>query len=128
MAKIIKLKDLINENTWNTRKFGEPLPTMADYKTAYNKKRRITEAEPPKKQPPPGGGAAPGGEDTSKELKIDIPNSPFEPDINQIKDQLKNILGRWKIQEYPSDGRRWREYYKDISKLYKQIDGESDEV
>ena len=45
MAKIIKLKDLIKEGTWNTRKFGEPLPTMEDYKTAYNKKHSITEAE-----------------------------------------------------------------------------------
>ena len=68
MAKIIKLKDLIKEGTWNTRKFGEPLPTVEDYKTAYNKKHNITEAEPPK--PPAGGG---GGEDTKpKKLKIDM--------------------------------------------------------
>ena len=32
MAKIIKMKDLLKESTWNNRKFGEPLPTMADYK------------------------------------------------------------------------------------------------
>ena len=38
MAKIIKLKDLIKEGTWETRKFGEPLPTMADYKKAKQNK------------------------------------------------------------------------------------------
>ena len=34
MAKIIKMKDLIKESTWKTRKFGDPLPTMEDYKNA----------------------------------------------------------------------------------------------
>ena len=120
MAKIIKLKDLIKEGTWNTRKFGEPLPTMEDYKTAYNKKHNITEAEPPK--PPAGGGA---GEDTGpKKLKIDIPDSPFEPDINQIKDRLKQILKQWQVKEYPSDEIRWKLYYKDILKLVKHLDGD----
>ena len=35
---MIKLKDLLKESTWNNRKFGEPLPTMADYKKAHDKK------------------------------------------------------------------------------------------
>ena len=35
--KMIKLKKLIKESlTWNNRKFGERLPTMADYKKAHN--------------------------------------------------------------------------------------------
>ena len=29
---MIKLKDILKESTWTNRKFGEPLPTMADYK------------------------------------------------------------------------------------------------
>ena len=29
---MIKLKNLLKESTWANRKFGEPLPTMADYK------------------------------------------------------------------------------------------------
>ena len=33
---MIKLKELISESTWKNRKFGEPLPTMADYKKAHN--------------------------------------------------------------------------------------------
>ena len=33
---------LLNESTWDNRKFGEPLPTMADYKKA--KQNRISEA------------------------------------------------------------------------------------
>ena len=37
-----------------------------------------------------------GGEEEKppepQKLKIDIPDSPFEPDVSQIKDQLKHIL------------------------------------
>ena len=36
---MIKLKKLIKESTWKTRKFGDPLPTMEDYKVAYEKKQ-----------------------------------------------------------------------------------------
>ena len=35
---MIKLKKLIKESTWVNRKFGEPLPTMADYKKAHEGK------------------------------------------------------------------------------------------
>jgi len=36
---------LLNEShTWDNRKFGEPLPTMEDYKKAHNEKHGITEA------------------------------------------------------------------------------------
>ena len=31
----MKLKKLLNENLWNERKFGEPLPTLADTTKAY---------------------------------------------------------------------------------------------
>ena len=31
----MKLKKLLNENLWNKRKFGEPLPTLADTTRAY---------------------------------------------------------------------------------------------
>ena len=55
-------------------------------------------------------------------LKIDIPDTPFEPDINQVKDRLKQILKQWKVGEYPSDEYRWKSYYKDVLKLVKQIE------
>ena len=57
-------------------------------------------------------------------LKIDIPDTPFEPDINQVKDRLKQILKQWQIKEYPSDEIRWKLYYKDLSKLVAQLDGD----
>ena len=38
MAKIIKLKDLIKESTWNTRKFGEPLPTLDSVQNKHQNK------------------------------------------------------------------------------------------
>ena len=73
--------------------------------------------------PPPGGG---GEEEPSepKKLKIDIPDSPFEPDINQVKDRLKQILKQWKVGEYPSDEYRWKSYFKDVQKLVNYLDGE----
>ena len=57
-------------------------------------------------------------------LKIDIPDSPFEPDVNQIKDKLKQMLKQWKVQQYPSDEIRWKLYYKDILKLLGTLEGE----
>ena len=35
----MKLKKLLNENLWNERKFGEPLPTLADTTIAYKLKQ-----------------------------------------------------------------------------------------
>ena len=81
--------------------------------------RRLHEADPP--QPPASG----GGEDTEpKKLKIDIPDSPFEPDINQVKDRLKQILKQWQVGEYPSDEYRWKSYFKDVQKLVNYLDGD----
>ena len=73
------------------------------------------------------GGAPPagGGEDTEpKKLKIDIPDSPFEPDINQVKDRLKQILKQWQVGKYPSDEYRWKSYFKDVQKLVNYLDGD----
>tara|TARA_Y100000310_G_scaffold318188_1_gene371957 strand:- start:789 stop:1094 length:306 start_codon:yes stop_codon:yes gene_type:complete len=40
-----KLKELLKEtNLWKNRKFGDPLPTVQDYKNAYNKKYNVNEA------------------------------------------------------------------------------------
>ena len=39
----MKLKKLIKESVWGKRAFGEKLPTIDDYKEAYNKKQ-INEA------------------------------------------------------------------------------------
>ena len=35
----MKLKKLLNENLWNERKFGEPLPTLEDTTRAYKLKQ-----------------------------------------------------------------------------------------
>ena len=79
--------------------------------------RRLHEADPP-----------PGGEEEKppepQKLKIDIPDTPFEPDINQVKDRLKQILKQWQVKEYPSDEYRWKSYYKDIQKIVNHLDGE----
>ena len=57
-------------------------------------------------------------------LKTDIPNSPFEPDVNQVKDRLKQILKMWQTKEYPSDEIRWKLYYKDILRLVRHLEGD----
>ena len=81
--------------------------------------RRLHEADPP--QPPAGGGEE---ESKPKKLKIDIPDTPFEPDINQVKDRLKQILKQWQVGKYPSDEYRWKSYFKDVQKLVNHLDGE----
>ena len=73
---------------------------------------RLDEAPP---QPPAQG----GGEDKPPEpqkLKIDIPDSPFEPDVNQVKDRLKQILKNW--QKFGKANPN------DIVTLLKYLDGE----
>ena len=77
-------------------------------------------APPQKKKPQP----PEGGGETSKELKIDIPDSPFNPDVGQVVSKLKDVLKQWKVKQYPSDKHRWVEYHKDIAKLVQQIQGE----
>ena len=97
---VIKMKDLIAQQKFLNEKFIQ------------------NEADPP----PPA-----GGEDKPPEpqkLKIDIPDSPFEPDINQVKDHLKNTLKQWGVKQYPSDEYRWKSYYKDIQKIVNYLDGE----
>ena len=87
----------------------------------FRKKHMWTEAPDDEKKSPPAGGQEPP---ESKKLKIDIPDSPFEPDVNQIKDRLKHILKQWEIKQYMSDKHRWKEYYKDIAKLLKTLEGD----
>ena len=70
----------------------------------------------------------PAGGETSKELKIDIPDTPFEPDLNQVMDRLSHILKQWQVKKYPSDEYRWKSYYKDILQLISQVKGEADEI
>ena len=95
---VIKMKDLIKvQNDMLREKFVH---------------RRLHEADPPK--PPEGGGEEKPPE--PQKLKIDIPDSPFEPDINQVKDRLKQILKQWKIAGKSNAG--------DIIKLVNYLDGE----
>jgi len=97
---VIKMKDLIAQQKFLNEKF-------------------IKEEDPP---------TAGGGEEEKpsepQKLKIDIPDSPFEPDVNQIKDKLKQILKQWQVKQYMSDEHRWKDYYKDILKLVKHLDGD----
>ena len=84
-----------------------------------NEKFIQNEADPP---------APSGGEEDKppepQKLKIDIPDSPFEPDVGQVKDRLKHILKQWQVKEYPSDEIRWKLYYKDILKLVNHLEGD----
>ena len=96
---VIKMKDLIAQQKFLNEKF-------------------IKEEDPPTQG---------GGEEKPPEpqkLKIDIPDTPFEPDVNQIKDRLKHILKQWQVKQYMSDKHRWKDYYKDILKLVKHLDGD----
>ena len=93
----------------------------------FRKKHMWTEGPDDEKKsaPPAGGGQQPP---ESKKLKIDIPASPFEPDVQQITDQLKQTLKSWATNQYSNDRVRWSDYYYDIKRLVKQIEGQTDEV
>ena len=96
---VIKMKDLLDQQKFLNEKF-------------------IKEEDPP---------AVGGGEEKPPEpqkLKIDIPETPYEPDVNQVKDRLKQILKQWQVKQYMSDKHRWKDYYKDILKLVKHLDGD----
>jgi hypothetical protein len=69
----MKLKKLLNENLWNERKFGEPLPTLADTTRAYKLKQEeeLNDSFKPKFR------------DTEKVAKI------LGKDINDVADFLK---------------------------------------
>ena len=73
---------------------------------------RLDEAPP--QSPTQGGGEEKPPE--PQKLKIDIPDSPFEPDVNQIKDRLKQILKNW--QKFGKANPN------DIVTLIKYLDGE----
>ena len=55
----MKLKKLLNENIWNNRKFGEPLPTLEDTSKAYKlkKEQEIKEGGPGSGRPAKPGSA-----------------------------------------------------------------------
>ena len=93
---VIKMKDLIKaQNDILREKFVH---------------RRLNEADPP----PTGGGEEKPPE--PQKLKIDIPDTPFEPDVNQVKDRLKQILQNWK--------KFGKANPNDIVTLIKYLDGE----
>ena len=95
---VIKMKDLIKDQT-----------DMLREKFVH---RRLHEADPPK---PPTGGSEDKPPEPQK-LKIDIPETPFEPDVNQVKDRLKQILQNWK--------KFGKANPNDIVTLIKYLDGE----
>ena len=76
-----------------------------------NEKFIQNEADPPA----PGGGEEEKPPEPQK-LKIDIPDTPFEPDVNQVKDRLKQILHNWK--------KFGKANPNDIVTLIKYLDGE----
>ena len=78
----------------------------------------LSEAEPPKQKPPAG-----GGEEKPQKLKINIPDSPFEPDPGEILDSLKQVLKQWELKQYPSDLHRWKEYFIDINNHISVLPG-----
>jgi hypothetical protein len=90
---VIKMKDLIKAQNHELRK-----------KFIYG------EGE----SPPAGGGEEKPPE--PQKLKIDIPDTPFEPDVNQVKDRLKQILQNWK--------KFGKANPNDIVTLIKYLDGE----
>ena len=57
-------------------------------------------------------------------IKEDFSSNLDEQDSDTLIEALKNILKQWEIKQYPSDQHRWREYYKDILRVVKTLDGD----
>ena len=120
---VIKMKDLIKGQTDILREkfIKEESPTqLLPPKKGVPAAQAQVPAQQPAQQPVQDEEPSP----ESKKLKIDIPDTPFEPDINQVKDRLKQILKQWQVKEYPSDEIRWKLYYKDILKLVNHLEGD----
>ena len=101
---VIKMKDLIKaQNDMLREKFVHRRLDEQPVQSSQDKEDKSTEPQ---------------------KLKIDIPYSPFEPDVSQIKDQLKHVLKQWQVKQYMSDEHRWKEYYKDILKLVNHLSGD----
>jgi hypothetical protein len=103
---MIKLKKLLKENlTWNNRKFGQKLPTVADYKEAYNKKHGITE------------------EEQLNEVGISVSSKPF--DAWREHGDYCNKLNRdsmWAAKAFPNKKKEAMEIKKITQKLNNLIE------
>jgi hypothetical protein len=81
-------------------------------------KKLLSEAEPPNNKPAVQSDTTP---EEPQKLKINIPDSPFEQDPEEIIKGLENLLKQWKTKQYKSDKHRWREYYYDIKSVIKSF-------
>lgn len=81
-------------------------------------KNLLSEEEPSDKQPKQQSDATP---EKPQKLKINIPDSPFEQDIEEIIEGLEHLLKQWKTKQYPSDNHRWKSYYNDIKTVVKSF-------
>lgn len=103
---MIKLKKLLKENlTWNNRKFGQKLPTVDDYKKAYNEKHGITEDE------------------QINEVGISVSSKPF--DAWREHGNYINKLNRdamWAAKAFPNKKKEAQEIRKLTQKLNNLIE------
>ena len=107
----MKLKKLLKEtNLWKNRKFGDPLPTIQDYKEAYNNKNNIQEDS-----------VSPSYRRMLNALNNVIPM--VFPDSIMLAGR-DNPIGNFKqlvMQNKPEAQKEWPKVEKWINKKFKEI-------
>ena len=104
----MKLKKLLKETiTWNNRKFGERLPTLADYQEAHDKKH----------------GKEVVKEEEINEVGISVSSKPF--DAWREHGDYNNKLNRdamWAAKAFPNKKKEAQEIRKLTQKLNNLIE------
>ena len=100
----MKLKKLIKESTWGKRAFGEKLPTVDDYKEAYNKKNGIAEEK-------------------INEIGINVSSKPFEA-WREHSDYIRKLNrdSMWAAKSFPNKKKEAKKIQKLTQELYKLIE------
>ena len=129
----MKLKKLLNENLWNERKFGEPLPTLEDTSNAYKLKKEEEVKEEPVKEDIDDFLAVVDSEDlwslVSGNRGINKIVDEKTNEINQLAyDMRREVLDNLRGPEYKNQRREWKTLYKEIQEQTKQANRAAGEL
>ena len=111
----MKLKDLLNENLWNERKFGEPLPTLEDTTKAHKlkqeqdgKEQHLDDKEKEKARKLglvwKGKGYGKKDDDHISHKNVDGKLTKVDDDGKSDKSEPKKLSGKDFNRDLPSDG------------------------
>ena len=121
----MKLKKLLNENLWNKRKFGEPLPTLEDTTKAYKLKKE-QEVKEPVKEDIDDFLAVVDTEDlwniVSGPKGINLIAKKQSEEIDDLmRDMRREVLDNLRGPEYKNQRREWKTLYKEVDERTTEV-------